>query len=138
MLSLMEYNGNFLDDCVETNPPLQDVFSVLSTSFDIDFEPWYLDMSHRVRHGVLEVYRYEKSVLAVQYNINGEALISQVATVTEYRGRGYASKLLSAVCGRLNGSEVFILCEDKLVEFYRKIGFVFKKNYCQLNPRSRS
>ncbi len=130
-LNLMEYCGKPISRSVEVNPDLQGFYSVLSTSFQIDFEPWYLDMSHRVRHGVVQLRRLEQSVLAIQHNLNGEALLSQIATAPEYRGSGYASELISSVCEELRCSRIFVLCEDDLSDFYKRIGFVFRDNKYQ-------
>ncbi len=109
-----------------------DAYQIIKTGFDFEFEPWYLDMSHRVRHGVSRLYGLDGAALAVQYNQNGEALISQVATLPEKRGKGCARRLISAVCAELQDSEVFVLCEDKLLGFYEKIGFVPEGKKCCL------
>lgn len=109
-----------------------DAYRIIKTGFSFEFEPWYLDMSHRVRHGVSRLYGLDGAALAVQYNLNGEALISQVATLPEKRGKGCARRLISAVCAELHESEVFVLCEDRLLDFYGKIGFVPEDEKCCL------
>lgn len=109
-----------------------DAYRIIKTGFGFEFEPWYLDMSHRVRHGVSRLYGLDGAALAVQYNLNGEALISQVATLPEKRGKGCARRLISAVCAELHESEVFVLCEDRLLDFYGKIGFVPEDEKCCL------
>ena len=65
--------------------------------------------------------KHEKQT--IQHDINGEALLSQIATLPEARGRGNASRLVKAVCAELSESEVFLLCEDALLPFYRRLGF---------------
>ena len=109
-----------------------EAYRIIKTGFEFDFEPWYLDMSHRVRHGVSRLYGLDGAALAVQYNLNGEALLSQVATLPEKRGKGCARRLISAVCAELHESEVFVLCEDRLLGFYEKIGFVPEGKKCCL------
>ena len=109
-----------------------DAYQIIKTGFDFEFEPWYLDMSHRVRHGVSRFYGLDGAALAVQYNLNGEALISQVATLPDKRGKGYARRLVSAVCAELCESGIFVLCEDRLLGFYEKIGFVPEDKKCCL------
>lgn len=108
---------------VEKSPPLDEVFTVLKTAFDIDYDRWYVDMSHRIRHNVASARKLGGSVLMIQHNINGEALLSQIATAPELRGRGGASRLIRSVCAELSENEVYVLCEDRLLPFYRKIGF---------------
>ena len=122
-INVMRFTGRGVPEKTEHEPPLADIYAIVGGVFGFDFEPWYLDMSHRIRHGVTRCRRLEGSALVIQHEINGEALISQVATVPEQRGRGLASRLLSSACAELSDSEVFVLCEDKLVSFYKKNGF---------------
>ena len=136
-VNLMRFEGEFNEIKPELLSP-SEAYSVIKTGFDFDFEPWYLDMSHRVRHGISRFYGLFGSALAVQYAINGEALISQVATLPENRGKGFASRLLSAVCGELRGFSVYVLCENELLEFYRKNGFVFTEKKCCIKRLSSS
>ncbi len=133
-VNVMRFEGNALSCAMETNPSLDNVYNVLKTSFEIEYEPWYLDMSHRIRHGVARFYMLNGSVLAVQHNINGEALLSQIATIPEKRGQGNARRLISAVCAELSDSKVYVICEDGLLDFYRKSGFVRDKYACRLLP----
>lgn len=135
-VNLMLFSGTARKENLEILSP-SEAFKIIKTGFDIEFEPWYLDMSHRIRHGVSRIYGLCGSALAVQYNLNGEALISQVATLPEKRGYGNASRLISAVCGELYESKVFVLCENELVGFYKKNGFVHEGTKCcmkNINP----
>lgn len=131
-VNIMRFEGKAVPCDTETDPPLDNVYSVLETAFDIEYEPWYLDMSHRIRHGVVQFRMLDGSVLAIQHNINGEALLSQVATLPEKRGLGKARRLISAVCAELAGSIVNVICEDELLGFYRKIGFIHDGYACRL------
>ena len=108
---------------IDCAPSLCEVYFILKTAFEIDFDSWYTDMSHRIRHGVSQFRRLSQSVLAIQHDFCGEALISQVATHPDYREQGTASRLVGAVCAELSPSRVYVLCEDSLVPFYKKIGF---------------
>lgn len=133
-VNVMRFEGNAIPFVNETNPPLDNVYSVLKTAFDIEYEPWYLDMSHRIRHGVAQFRMLNGSVLAIQHNINGEALLSQIATIPEKRGQGNARRLISAVCAELSKSMIYVMCEDMLLDFYRKSGFVHVGYACRLLP----
>ncbi|MCH5208293.1 MAG: GNAT family N-acetyltransferase [Oscillospiraceae bacterium] len=112
---------------------LSEAYSILKTSFEIDYEPWYLDMSHRVRHGISWYYGFNGSVLCVQHNLCGEALLSQIATIPEMRNKGNASSLIKAVCQKMSEIEVFLLCEDKLLDFYKKAGFEHYGIKCEIS-----
>lgn len=123
-VNLMRFCGNPAK-CgeVECDPPLDEVFKILSSSFDIDYEHWYVDMSHRIRHNVAKARKLGGSALMIQHDLNGEALLSQIATLPEQRGRGQASRLILSVCAELSQSSVYVVCEDKLLPFYRGVGF---------------
>lgn len=123
---LMRFSGNPSAEKPDVLS-LSEAYSVIKTGFDFDFEPWYLDMSHRVRHEISRFYGLCGSALAVQYAINGEALISQVASLPEKRGKGFASRLISAVCNELRDFAVYVLCEQELIGFYQKNGFICEK-----------
>lgn len=131
IVNLMRFSGVPEKNELEIFAPA-DAYRIIKTGFSFEFEPWYLDMSHRVRHEVSRLYGLDGAALAVQYNLNGEALISQVATLPEKRGKGCARRLISAVCAELHESEVFVLCEDRLLDFYGKIGFVPEDEKCCL------
>lgn len=126
---LMRFSGNSSAEKPDILSP-SEAYSIIKTGFDFEFEPWYLDMSHRVRHGISRFYGLFGSALAVQYAINGEALISQVASLPENRGKGCASRLLSAVCGELHDYDVYVLCEQELIGFYQNNGFICEKTKC--------
>lgn len=108
---------------VECTTRLDEVYRILSSSFDIDYEHWYVDMSHRIRHNVAKPRKLGGSALIVQHDLNGEALLSQIATLPNERGRGNASRLILSVCAELFQSEVYVICEDALLSFYSGIGF---------------
>ncbi len=126
-VNLLKYCGGWSNHLeITENPSLSEVYEILQEGFGIEFEPWYLDMSHRIRHGITQCFTLDGiSTLTVQHNLCGEALISQVATKLNARGQGSATKLIQAVCERLSPSEVFVICEDRLLDFYRNAGFNF-------------
>lgn len=132
LINLMKFVGSAQDFKVERAPALREVYEIIGTVFGFEFEPWYLDMSHRTRHGVARCLKLGGSALVIQHEINCEALISQVATLPAERGKGSASRLLSAACAELSGSEVYVLCEDRLRAFYEKNGFAFCGKLAQI------
>ena len=135
LVNLMRFTGRSESAETEVNPPLAEVFEVIQSAFGLTedlFEPWLLDMSHRIRHGVSEVRRLEKSVLVVQYSSSGEVLLSQIATHPDYQRHGGAKRLISAVCADYPDSSIYVICEDCLVDFYKSIGFTNETMKCSL------
>ncbi|MGN1339588.1 MAG: hypothetical protein ACI4WS_04795 [Oscillospiraceae bacterium] len=122
LAKLMEYVGEKGGEFPPEVSPSQ-AWDIIGSRFEIQFEPWYLDMSHRVRHGVSRCFSDGRAALVLQHDINGEALLSQVSVKREFEGRGCAGDLLKAVCRAVPG-RVHVICDDKLAGFYQKCSFV--------------
>ena len=120
-VNLMERTGGGSGKLPPEKSP-SEVWQVIGSRFEIPFEPWYLDMSHRVRHDISRCFSDGRAALVVQHELNGEALISQVSVLKEYEGQGFAGALVSRVCSALS-CRVQVLCEDRLRGFYEKCGF---------------
>ncbi|MDE7399131.1 MAG: hypothetical protein K2N06_06330 [Oscillospiraceae bacterium] len=133
IVNLMRFDGCGIPCETEHNPPLSEVYEILKSAFDIEFEPWYVDMSHRIRHGISAARRLGDSILVIQHNLNGEALLSQIVTAPQERNKGNATQLIRAVCAELSPSAVFVLCHDELTGFYTNVGFSPQGRYCQLS-----
>lgn len=112
---------------VDEYPYLFDLFNFVDYS-NVDFESWYVDISHRIRHGCSK---------AVTLNIDGEiissaifsaiygndAVLTAVQTKPKFRKSGYASALVSAMCCDVTGT-VYLMREDNKNEsFYKKLFF---------------
>lgn len=133
-INLMRFIGGGATCELERETPLGELYEILKTGFDIEFEPWYLDISHRIRHGVARTRRLGDSALVIQHEIGGAALLSQIATLPESRRKGNAARLISAVCAELYPSAVYILCGDKLLGFYEHVGFEKERKLTVLTP----
>lgn len=109
------------------NPPLDEVFGIVSRAFELDYESWYVDASHRLRHGVSDYYTFNGiSTVVCAFDIRDRVFLSQVATVPSERGKGSATKMLGLLCSELTseGKEISLICLDQRLEFYKKAGFV--------------
>ncbi|MBO6302164.1 MAG: GNAT family N-acetyltransferase [Ruminiclostridium sp.] len=105
--------------------PLDSVYDIVRTGFDIDYETWYTDMSHMTRHGIAKAYLLDGACAVRMYASRGIAYVSYVCTLPGLRGSGLGTKLLRGVCAeeRKNGFTVHIVCEDSLRGFYERAGF---------------
>lgn len=121
-VALMERSAERSEDVRLPECTPSQAWDIISTRFDIEFEPWYLDMSHRVRHGISKCISDGKAALVVQHSINGETMLSQVAVLEEYEHTGRARGIINAVCNAY-GSTIQVICEEKLTAFYEKCGF---------------
>lgn len=117
-----------IEEYVEFNPKLTDVYRILSEGFPniADFSLWYTDTSHRCRHGVSRVFTYKNSTTAsAVFDIGSDVLIGQVATTSAARGRGYAREFLKWLAKFFNGlgKRAYLLALDVRKSFYEEIGF---------------
>ena len=97
---------------IDEYPKLMDLFNLEDYS-SADFESWYVDVSHRIRHGAAK---------AVTLNIN-DAILTAVSTQSEFRRMGYASALVSAMVCDIKGKVYLMRDKNKNEEFYKKLGF---------------
>ncbi len=108
---------NFTDEC----------YKILSESFENmgDFESWYVDINHRIRHKVANLYLFDSTTATQQFNINGFVFLSHIATAEAARGRGTARKLLYFLAQKYKseGCEAYLWALDHRKTFYESIGF---------------
>ena len=130
-VNLMIFRGTGVPCETQKDVSISDFVKILSTGFDLDPELCYLETSHRVRHNISQLRRLGNSVLTIQHDLCGSALIAQIATSPKSRGKGDATRLILSVCTELASSEVYLLCKDEMVDFYRRIGFEIVCKKCE-------
>lgn len=111
-------------------PGLREVHALLTAAgIPMDFEPFYLDMSHRMRHGIaLALGKYVSGELAggavISAAAGGEAVLSALAVREDCRGRGLGTELMGDVERALPGHRLYLFRESgRNREFYKKLGF---------------
>lgn len=93
-----------------------------------DWESFYLDLSHRLRHGTaLAVAEYTDGRLAgcaVAAVAEGQALLSALGVREAYRRQGMGARLVGRMEALLPGKKLYALRENgKNQAFYAKLGF---------------
>lgn len=116
------------EEFVEFNPSLEDVYRILEAGFPHlqDYPLWLTDTSHRCRHGVSHVLTYKGSTTAsIAFDVDGNVMVAQVATLPEARGLGHARIFLRWLAGFLAqfGKTAVLYALDIRESFYREIGF---------------
>lgn len=113
---------------LDNYPRLMDIFN-LEDYDKKDFEYWYVDASHRIRHNCAR---------AAALKVNGEivssamfssiyednAVLTAVNTLPEYRRLGYGSALVSEMICDIKGDVYLMREEGKNEAFYKRLGFV--------------
>lgn len=125
ILYILKYAGGGSCADLKTDTAYEKVYDILKDGFDMEFDSWYTDICHNVRHGISEIYTLEDAATATKmFSIDNIALISLVAVKKEHRNRNCGRKLIEAVSQRLcPENRVYVICEKELVPFYRKCGY---------------
>lgn len=114
---------------VDEFPRLDNVFEILKTGFPEladSYDVWLTDTSHRIRRGYSQAFILNGCTTAtIQYIVKSHALIGQVATLPEHRGKKYARMLLYWIGEKLNmdGISVFLFARNHRRSYYEEIGF---------------
>lgn len=136
--NIYEFAGEASDEI----PPqkatsFEDIYRILSEAFDShrkeNFESWYLDFSHRTRHGVSRIFTIDyKTTATVQFSIDNLTFLGQIATLKNQQNKGLCKKLLLQICHEYKGTKIQLICENQLAEFYEKTGFKFLEKACTI------
>lgn len=121
-----------LQESEDNGASLREIYGLLSAVFDSfpSFEGWYVDASHRVRHGCCHIAAEKddgrlSSVAMTVAETEDMALIGGVATLPDDRGRGAASRCIRRLIGLLTQSNILIAPSDEYsARLYSKLGFV--------------
>ena len=119
---------------VENDPGLREIYALLCTccgpNFPVpEFEPFYMDMSYRLRHGAGAAAGVKREGTLVSCALCSSlteraAVVSAVATKPEYRRSGLGRTALLALAARLHREHLNIFRADgENEEFYRDMGF---------------
>ena len=91
------------------------------------FEPFYLDMSHRIRHGAVAAagaYRNGRLCACAAAALSPRRLLLfSGAALPQERGSGLFTAVLAGLSGFAEGRTVSLLCGEGLREHYESIGF---------------
>ena len=129
---LMKWSDDvkFSVDCdkgrLQTDVSLGQIYEIVRSGFDIDFDKWYTDTSHMLRHGIAGVYMLGNSTCAIRmYSSSGISYVSYVCTLPEQRGTGLAGKLMKLVgiTEKQKGNDTFVFCRNELRHFYESAGY---------------
>lgn len=122
---IVEFSLPYIE--IDEYPPLFDLYNFIDYG-ENNFEAWYVDINHRIRHGCAK---------AVTLNMNDEiissaifssvyknfAVLTGVQTKPEFRRMGYGSALVSDMCCNFGGT-VYLMRENGRNEsFYKRLGF---------------
>ena len=112
---------------ITINGCTDECYKILAESFENmgSFEDWYVDISHRIRHGVSEIYYCGETTVTRDFDIDGFVFVSHIATAASARGKGGARRLLYCLADKLAKEEkaMHLFALDHRKTFYEAIGF---------------
>lgn len=129
--AVMNSSKKFEVECefteIDEYPHLFDLYNFIDYPQN-DFQSWYVDISHRIRHSCAKAVSLNRDgeivSSAVLSSIYGnDAVITAVRTNPQYRGRGCGSALVSALCAEVTGMVYLMREENKNEAFYKRLGF---------------
>lgn len=123
-------------------PPYRRIFRVLELSKSFgknqpDYGEWLADISAKIRRGTARIAaKTEKGecvscAMLVSVSENA-AILGAVATVPEFRGKGYASALAEELTKTAGERAVYLFCRPEMQSFYEKIGFEICGEYAEI------
>lgn len=142
---IMVYHNTIPEQRVdfELNPSPRELYGLLcdcatNTFAPPEFEPFYMDLSHRTRHGAAVAAGIRENGALVSCAIctartTDSAIISAVATRPERRKEGFGHKALEALLSQLAWKKIYILrAQNENEEFYRSFGFEPASGFAEL------
>lgn len=139
---VLRYTGDrdFSPPTVCEKPYLPSVHALLDRCFDemAPLNAWYPDVSHRIRHNCakIAVILDGENVVSTAMTVaetESAALLGQVATSSDYRGRGYAKTCINSLISRCKAKDLYILpMTDYARSLYEKMGFIPDGDWAEL------
>jgi len=92
-----------------------------------DFESWYVDVSHRIRHGGAVAVLW-KSGCGLGLLSHSSVIINGIAVENDHRGKGYGKEILKSI-ESFGKTRSMAFCLQTELEFYKKCGYKTTGNY---------
>lgn len=112
----------------ETN--IREVYALLESEKMVDdFEPFYLDLSHKLRHGAaLAVTKHEgdelQGVALISSIARNSAILSAIVVKEKFRRMGIGAALVREIEAQLPETTIYVFREkNKNKEFYASLGY---------------
>lgn len=107
------------------------VFEILKSGFslsDYQFDEWYADTCHRVRHGVSKlIVMYSDDIpvatATVLFSDDKECFLSHIAVRQDMQKNGIGKALLCSTAQLLDNRKITLACKKSVQQFYINCGF---------------
>lgn len=114
---------------------LKEVYELLRESFGLGaFDPWYCDLSHRIRSGTVILYRLAGQGCAMATLGEDRLFLSGVAVSPELRGQGVGSRMIGSILSAHPDKRVAVYSRNPIADrLYTRLGFRPIGRWCQLS-----
>ena len=113
---------------IVSNCNFEECYAILKEGFENfgKFDEWYVDISHRIRHGVAELYLWNSTTVTKCFDIDGFVFVSGIATAEKDRGKGCARRVLRCLAEKFEKEKksMYLYALEHRKTFYESIGFV--------------
>lgn len=92
-----------------------------------DFESWYVDISHRIRHGGAVAVLTEQGC-GIGLLSGSSVIINGIAVGFSHRGKGFGREILNYI-ESFGKTRSMAFCLHSELEFYKKCGYEITGNY---------
>lgn len=127
-------SGEYSDEDITNDVDFKEIYDIIKQTGLMgvgDYLPWLSDVTYRVNHGTALAAAVRKDGKTVScamalFITENAALLGAVATKDEYRGRGYAGRLVKYLGNLMLGQnkKTYLLCKHgSITEFYKPLGF---------------
>jgi N-acetylglutamate synthase-like GNAT family acetyltransferase len=127
----------------ELNPSLREIHALLTacatdTFIAPEFEPFYMDISHRIRHDTAVTVGVRQGETLVSCAVcsaqtENSAVLSAIAVSPDHRRKGFGYAVLSALLSQLPQENIYIFrAQNENEEFYKKFGFLPSGEFAEL------
>ena len=129
------------------NPPLKEVYGVMqkckSPTFNPpSWEPFYLDMSHRIRHNLaisVGIRDEHGKLIGCGFTVSQteqNAILGGICVLPAMQKRGYGQKIVTALLSQLQQDYIYVFrAQGEHETFYRRLGFAENGNWAELDIR---
>lgn len=147
---ILHYDNSEILECdfaFDRNPPLKDLYHVMQKCKSDRFvppvwEPFYLDMSHRIRHNCalsIGIRNEREKLCGCGFTVaqtEHSAVLGGVCVLPEQRRKGYGKMVVAAMLSQLPQEDVYVFRDaEENKEFYDMIGFTECSGWAEIRRR---